>query len=245
MFQIDYNCSKILIKENCLTYDWTFSPKMKNLFSESGQKLFCLKRLLLSVAFFQNLLLVIKCNFGWSWFITLTMMSERLVWRSWSSSLWKLHPCIKLCKKKVIKTSLNTRRCQRDQFWIWMYIYKAYGPLLLHKTIYFLFIYAVELKRQISQHISFWNGCCPVWTGQWSKPYWNIHLFQITSIPHPPFCCPSLTPCSRRAAMGSGSVQWASGPHFLYHPSGSGSSWLCITPLQSGCRFGITKIPWR
>lgn len=59
MFQINYNSSRILIKENCLRYDWIFLLKIKKLFSESGQELFCLKGLLLSVALFQKLLLVI------------------------------------------------------------------------------------------------------------------------------------------------------------------------------------------
>lgn len=131
-------------------YDWIFSPKMKNSFSESGQNLFRLKGLLLTVAFFQNLLLVIKCNFGWSRFITLNMMSERLIWRSWSSSLWKLHPCIKLCKKKLIKTSLNTRRCQRYHFWTWMYIYRHMVLCSCTKLIFFFILCSWVEKTNIS-----------------------------------------------------------------------------------------------
>lgn len=73
---------------------------------------------------------------------------------------------------------------------------QACGPLLLHKTMCFFSFYAVELKRQISQQISFWDGCCPGWVGQWSRPCWNAHLFQSAFTAHPLFCHPSLTPAA-------------------------------------------------
>lgn len=53
-----------------------------------------------------------------------------------------------------------------------MYVYRRMVFYSCTELFFFSF-YAVKLKRQISQPISFWNGCCPVWTGQWSKPYWN------------------------------------------------------------------------
>jgi len=64
MSQVNYESSRILTEENCFMYDWIFVPTIKNLLSESGQKIFCLIGLLLSVALFQKNLFFINCNFS-------------------------------------------------------------------------------------------------------------------------------------------------------------------------------------
>lgn len=79
MSQVNYDSFGILIRGNCLMYDWTFVTKIKSLYSENGQKLFCLKGFLLSVALFEKMLFVINCNFSGSWLLTFNMPSKRLI----------------------------------------------------------------------------------------------------------------------------------------------------------------------